>query len=95
MVKPDFDLWAGTDPIFRVVNRFGMLCLIGSRVGSGRVMSHPNRWRNHRGATLDESDCSRESTTTIKRQYLLHQLSHTNNQYNCDNPRFQVFFTHH
>ncbi|MFS7968379.1 hypothetical protein Hanom_Chr09g00796731 [Helianthus anomalus] len=35
MVKPDFDLWTGTDPIFRVVNRFYILCLIGSRVGSG------------------------------------------------------------
>ncbi|MFS7928598.1 hypothetical protein Hanom_Chr04g00322661 [Helianthus anomalus] len=35
MVKPDFDLWTGTDPIFRVVNRFCILCLIGSRVGSG------------------------------------------------------------
>ncbi|MFS8027109.1 hypothetical protein Hanom_Chr16g01494751 [Helianthus anomalus] len=37
MVKPDLDLWTGTDPIFRVVNRFRILCLIGSRVGSGRV----------------------------------------------------------
>ncbi|KAJ0616741.1 hypothetical protein HanIR_Chr02g0093861 [Helianthus annuus] len=35
MVKPDFDLWTGTDPTFRVVNRFCILCLIGSRVGSG------------------------------------------------------------
>ncbi|MFS7947450.1 hypothetical protein Hanom_Chr06g00548431 [Helianthus anomalus] len=35
MVKPDFYLWTGTDPIFRVVNRFCILCLIGSRVGSG------------------------------------------------------------
>ncbi|MFS7970912.1 hypothetical protein Hanom_Chr09g00826541 [Helianthus anomalus] len=35
MVKPDFDLWTGTDPIFRVVNRFCILCLIGSRLGSG------------------------------------------------------------
>ncbi|MFS7914373.1 hypothetical protein Hanom_Chr02g00152611 [Helianthus anomalus] len=35
MVKPDFDLSTGTDPIFRVVNRFYILCLIGSRVGSG------------------------------------------------------------
>ncbi|MFS8015637.1 hypothetical protein Hanom_Chr15g01359021 [Helianthus anomalus] len=35
MVKPDFDLWTRTDPIFRVVNRFCILCLIGSRVGSG------------------------------------------------------------
>ncbi|MFS7916354.1 hypothetical protein Hanom_Chr02g00176141 [Helianthus anomalus] len=34
MVKPDLDLWTGTDPIFRVVNRFFILCLIGSRVGS-------------------------------------------------------------
>ncbi|MFS7937142.1 hypothetical protein Hanom_Chr05g00424151 [Helianthus anomalus] len=24
-----------TDPIFRIVNRFCILCLIGSRVGSG------------------------------------------------------------
>ncbi|MFS7958724.1 hypothetical protein Hanom_Chr08g00682101 [Helianthus anomalus] len=39
MVKPDLDLWTGTDPIFRVVNRFCILCLIGSRVvsGNGRV----------------------------------------------------------
>ncbi|MFS7924468.1 hypothetical protein Hanom_Chr03g00272911 [Helianthus anomalus] len=35
MVKPDLDLWTGTDPIFRVVNRFCILCLIGSRAGSG------------------------------------------------------------
>ncbi|MFS7908273.1 hypothetical protein Hanom_Chr01g00081241 [Helianthus anomalus] len=35
MVKPDLDLLTGTDPIFRVVNRFCILCLIGSRVGSG------------------------------------------------------------
>ncbi|MFS7916772.1 hypothetical protein Hanom_Chr03g00181291 [Helianthus anomalus] len=35
MVKPDIDLWNRTDPIFRVVNRFCILCLIGSRVGSG------------------------------------------------------------
>ncbi|KAJ0719530.1 hypothetical protein HanLR1_Chr08g0282771 [Helianthus annuus] len=35
MVKPDLDLWTGTDPIFRLVNRFCILCLIGSRVGSG------------------------------------------------------------
>ncbi|MFS7932388.1 hypothetical protein Hanom_Chr04g00367261 [Helianthus anomalus] len=35
MVKPDFYLWNRTDPIFRVVNRFFILCLIGSRVGSG------------------------------------------------------------
>ncbi|MFS7901230.1 hypothetical protein Hanom_Chr00s181849g01832161 [Helianthus anomalus] len=35
MVKPDFDLWTGIDPIFTVVNRFYILCLIGSRVGSG------------------------------------------------------------
>ncbi|KAF5763550.1 hypothetical protein HanXRQr2_Chr15g0681551 [Helianthus annuus] len=35
MVKPDLDLWTGTDPIFRIVNRFCILCLIGSRVRSG------------------------------------------------------------
>ncbi|MFS8023232.1 hypothetical protein Hanom_Chr16g01449091 [Helianthus anomalus] len=35
MVKPVLDLWTRTDPIFRVVNRFYILCLIGSRVGSG------------------------------------------------------------
>ncbi|KAJ0837015.1 hypothetical protein HanRHA438_Chr16g0773481 [Helianthus annuus] len=41
MVKPNLDLWTGTDPRyldrfqFRVVNRFCILCLIGSRVGSG------------------------------------------------------------
>ncbi|MFS7909733.1 hypothetical protein Hanom_Chr02g00098041 [Helianthus anomalus] len=34
MVKPDLDLWTGTEPIFRVVNRFCILCLIGSRFGS-------------------------------------------------------------
>ncbi|MFS7915399.1 hypothetical protein Hanom_Chr02g00164871 [Helianthus anomalus] len=41
MVKPDLDLWTETDPIFRVVNRFCILCLIGSRVRSdnGRVGS--------------------------------------------------------
>ncbi|MFS7961150.1 hypothetical protein Hanom_Chr08g00711421 [Helianthus anomalus] len=41
MVKPDFDLWTGTDPIFKVVNRFCILYLIGSRVrsGNGRVGS--------------------------------------------------------
>ncbi|MFS8007401.1 hypothetical protein Hanom_Chr14g01260581 [Helianthus anomalus] len=39
MVNPDLDLWTGTDPIFRVVNRFCILCLISSRVGSGRVGS--------------------------------------------------------
>ncbi|MFS8008990.1 hypothetical protein Hanom_Chr14g01279361 [Helianthus anomalus] len=37
MVKPDLDLWTGTDPIFRVGNRFCILCLIDSRVGSGWV----------------------------------------------------------
>ncbi|MFS8035205.1 hypothetical protein Hanom_Chr17g01590341 [Helianthus anomalus] len=43
MVKPDLDLWTGTDLIFRVVNRVCILCLIGSRVGSGRVFpfAHP------------------------------------------------------
>ncbi|MFS7990280.1 hypothetical protein Hanom_Chr11g01056931 [Helianthus anomalus] len=35
MVKPDLYLCTGTDPIFRVVNWFYILCLIGSRVGSG------------------------------------------------------------
>ncbi|MFS7936354.1 hypothetical protein Hanom_Chr05g00414601 [Helianthus anomalus] len=35
MVIPDLDLWTGTDPIFRVVNRFCILCLIGPQVGSG------------------------------------------------------------
>ncbi|KAJ0854259.1 hypothetical protein HanRHA438_Chr14g0660661 [Helianthus annuus] len=30
-----------------------------------REMSHPNRWRNHRGAALSETDCSEVSTTTI------------------------------
>ncbi|MFS7938344.1 hypothetical protein Hanom_Chr05g00438571 [Helianthus anomalus] len=35
MVKPELDLWTGTDTIFRVVNRFCILCLIGSQVGSG------------------------------------------------------------
>uniref|UniRef100_A0A251TZA9 Uncharacterized protein n=1 Tax=Helianthus annuus TaxID=4232 RepID=A0A251TZA9_HELAN len=30
-------------------------------------VSHPNRWRNHRGAALGESDCSRESITTMLR----------------------------
>ncbi|KAM0066499.1 hypothetical protein Hdeb2414_s0002g00049751 [Helianthus debilis subsp. tardiflorus] len=41
MVKPDLDLWTGTDPIFRVVNRFCILCLIGSRVGSGFSFCSP------------------------------------------------------
>ncbi|MFS7890456.1 hypothetical protein Hanom_Chr11g00973921 [Helianthus anomalus] len=39
MVKPDLDLWTGTDPVYRIVNWFCIscciLCLIGSRVGSG------------------------------------------------------------
>ncbi|KAJ0815386.1 hypothetical protein HanPSC8_Chr17g0796881 [Helianthus annuus] len=41
MVKPDLDLRTGSDSIFRVVNRFCILCLIGSRVrsGNGRVES--------------------------------------------------------
>ncbi|KAJ0816924.1 hypothetical protein HanPI659440_Chr00c09g0720941 [Helianthus annuus] len=29
------------------------------------ALSHPNRWRNHRGAALSETDCSEVSTTTI------------------------------
>ncbi|MFS7967940.1 putative flavin-containing monooxygenase [Helianthus anomalus] len=29
------------------------------------LVSHPNRWRNHRGAALSETDCSEVSTTTI------------------------------
>ncbi|KAJ0586346.1 hypothetical protein HanIR_Chr04g0150881 [Helianthus annuus] len=29
------------------------------------IVSHPNRWRNHRGAALSETDCSEVSTTTI------------------------------
>ncbi|MFS7929438.1 hypothetical protein Hanom_Chr04g00332551 [Helianthus anomalus] len=28
-------------------------------------MSHPNRWRKHRGMALSETDCSEVSTTTI------------------------------
>ncbi|MFS7929833.1 hypothetical protein Hanom_Chr04g00337071 [Helianthus anomalus] len=46
MVKPDLDLWTGTDPIFRVVNRFCILCLIGSRVrlGNGQVGSSFSFW---------------------------------------------------
>ncbi|KAJ0520912.1 hypothetical protein HanIR_Chr10g0464671 [Helianthus annuus] len=28
-------------------------------------LSHPNRWRNHRGAALSETDCPEVSTTTI------------------------------
>ncbi|MFS8006785.1 hypothetical protein Hanom_Chr14g01253241 [Helianthus anomalus] len=35
MVKSNLDLWTRTDPIFRVVNRFCILCLIRSWVGSG------------------------------------------------------------
>ncbi|MFS7954173.1 hypothetical protein Hanom_Chr07g00627181 [Helianthus anomalus] len=35
MVKPDFDLWTGTDPIFRVVN--GSVFYVRSVLGSGRV----------------------------------------------------------
>ncbi|MFS8000702.1 hypothetical protein Hanom_Chr12g01181461 [Helianthus anomalus] len=35
MVKPDLDLWTGIDPIYRVVNQFYILCLIGSRIGRG------------------------------------------------------------
>ncbi|MFS7998328.1 hypothetical protein Hanom_Chr12g01152451 [Helianthus anomalus] len=46
MVKPDLDLWTGTVPIFKVVNRFCILCLISSRVGSGnsRVRSGFSFW---------------------------------------------------
>ncbi|KAJ0726165.1 hypothetical protein HanPI659440_Chr12g0467171 [Helianthus annuus] len=29
------------------------------------IVSHPNRWRNHRGMTLSEIDCPEVSTTTI------------------------------
>ncbi|MFS8002204.1 hypothetical protein Hanom_Chr13g01199351 [Helianthus anomalus] len=43
MVKPDLNLWTGTDPVFRVVNRFFILYLIGSRVRSGRVMVRTGR----------------------------------------------------
>ncbi|KAJ0482629.1 hypothetical protein HanIR_Chr13g0656061 [Helianthus annuus] len=42
----------------------------------------PNRWRNHRRVALCELDCSRESMTTILRQYLMYLLSHTNKPYN-------------
>ncbi|MFS7940418.1 hypothetical protein Hanom_Chr05g00464181 [Helianthus anomalus] len=35
MVKPDLDLWTGNNLVFRVVNRFCILCLIGSRIRSG------------------------------------------------------------
>ncbi|MFS8029229.1 hypothetical protein Hanom_Chr16g01519911 [Helianthus anomalus] len=41
MVKPDLYLWNKTDPIFRVVNRFCILCLLGSRVGSGFSFCSP------------------------------------------------------
>ncbi|MFS8031786.1 hypothetical protein Hanom_Chr17g01550051 [Helianthus anomalus] len=34
MVKPNLNLWTGTDPIFKIVNQFCILYLIGSRVKS-------------------------------------------------------------
>ncbi|MFS7901835.1 hypothetical protein Hanom_Chr01g00004291 [Helianthus anomalus] len=52
MVKPDLDIWTLTD---RVVNRFCILCLIGSHVGSGRVFlfAHPRRtWDLQRSISL-------------------------------------------
>ncbi|MFS7890183.1 hypothetical protein Hanom_Chr00s000007g01615761 [Helianthus anomalus] len=42
MVKPNLDLWTGTDHIFRVVNRFCILCLIGSLVGSFNGCKNPD-----------------------------------------------------
>ncbi|KAJ0780789.1 hypothetical protein HanPI659440_Chr06g0241751 [Helianthus annuus] len=33
--------------------------------GNRHKLSHPNRWRNHRGAALSETDCPGESITTI------------------------------
>ncbi|KAJ0871427.1 putative helitron helicase-like domain-containing protein [Helianthus annuus] len=33
-------------------------------------LSHPNRWRNHRGAALSEIDCPEVSITTIFTKYL-------------------------
>ncbi|MFS8032155.1 hypothetical protein Hanom_Chr17g01554251 [Helianthus anomalus] len=41
MVKPDLDLWTGTGPLFRVVNQFCILCLIGSSFGSGFSFCSP------------------------------------------------------
>ncbi|KAJ0629000.1 hypothetical protein HanIR_Chr00c29g0911861 [Helianthus annuus] len=33
-------------------------------------MSHPNRWRKHRGVALSETDCPEVSITTIITRYL-------------------------
>ncbi|KAF5783821.1 putative RNA-directed DNA polymerase [Helianthus annuus] len=39
-------------------------------------LSHPNRWRNHRGMALSETDCPEVSTTTIY-NIQLNDTSHT------------------
>ncbi|MFS7966160.1 hypothetical protein Hanom_Chr09g00770591 [Helianthus anomalus] len=41
MVKPDLDLWTGTDPIFRIVNRFCILYLIDPQIGLGNGRISP------------------------------------------------------
>ncbi|KAM0016385.1 hypothetical protein Hdeb2414_s0029g00705951 [Helianthus debilis subsp. tardiflorus] len=45
------------------VSGFAVSELVNMYSKSG--LSHPNRWRNHRGAALSETDCSEVSTTTI------------------------------
>ncbi|MFS8000545.1 hypothetical protein Hanom_Chr12g01179621 [Helianthus anomalus] len=57
MVKPDLDLRTGTDPILRVMNRFCILCLIGSRVGSGFSFCSPL----HTGTLDDTGDITNSS----------------------------------
>ncbi|KAJ0773771.1 hypothetical protein HanOQP8_Chr03g0104071 [Helianthus annuus] len=47
--------------------------------GVKRVMSHPNRWRNHQGMALSETDCPEVSTTTIN-TIQLNDTSHTVSQ---------------
>ncbi|KAF5817878.1 putative amino acid transporter, transmembrane domain-containing protein [Helianthus annuus] len=56
-----------------VMSAFTSISIIAAIFGNGIVleiqvsslMSHPNRWRNHRGAALSETDCSEVSITTI------------------------------
>ncbi|MFS7902938.1 hypothetical protein Hanom_Chr01g00017461 [Helianthus anomalus] len=38
---------------------------IGMRERLSCLVSHPNRWRKHRGMALSETDCSEVSITTI------------------------------
>ena len=59
----------------------GRVCLIPYSYGSDTNLSHPNRWRNHRGMALSETDCPEVSTTTIN-TIQLNDTSHTVSQIN-------------